>query len=198
MSPGSTQGNPEPGTRNPEHSRILLPMNVNPLLRWDGLHLVVDLPILERHLDRALEKTDRIEGLVLEGYEDALRVLATVHWKGLGSRVAIDLAEIRLKQRFLGFRMRRPKVLGGVPVPRRVIEMILRSADIDVLTVFGEGILVLDLRKWLPRELDLRILTIQATERSAHVWFGTGGLQDLPARRRKKLPAGPAATDSGD
>ena len=45
---------------------------------------------------------------------------------------------------------------------------------------------------------DLRILTIQATERSAHVWFGTGGLQDLPARRRKKLPAGPAATDSGD
>jgi len=164
-------------------------MNFNPLLRWDGLHLVVDLPILQFHLEHALEKTDRLKALILEGRDDALRVVATVVWKGLSSRVAIDLAEIRLKKRFLGFRMRHPKVLGGVPVPRRVIEMILRSADIDVLTVHGDGILVLDLRKWLPPELDLKVLTIQATERSAHVWFGAGGLRDIPAKRSKALPA---------
>lgn len=164
-------------------------MKFNPLLRWDGLHLVIDLPILQRHLDRALEKTDRLNALAMEGRDDALRVVATVFWKGLSSRVAIDLAEIRLKHRFLGFRMRHPKVLGGVPVPRSAIEMILRSSDIDVLTVYGDGILVVDLRKWLPPELDLRVLTIQATERTAHVWFGAGGLRDLPARRSKALPA---------
>jgi hypothetical protein len=164
-------------------------MNFNPLLHWDGLHLVIDLPILERHLDRVLEKTDRLEGLVLEGRDDALRVVATVHWKGLSSRVAIDLAEIRLKHRFLGFRMRHPKALGGVPVPRSAVEMILRATEIEVLTVYGEGILVVDLRRWLPPELDLSVLTIQATERSAHVWFGAGGLRDLPAKRLKALPA---------
>ncbi len=103
--------------------------------------------------------------------------------------MAVDLTEIRLKQRFLGLRMRHPKVLGGMPVPRSVLELILKAADIEALTVFGDGILVLDLRKWLPRELDLRILTIQATEQSAHVWFGAGGLQDLPAKRRQALPA---------
>ena len=164
-------------------------MNFAPLLRWDGLHLVIDLPTLQRHLERALENTDQVAALTLEGRDDALRVLATVVWKGLSSRVAIDLAEIRLKQRFLGFRMRHPRVLGGVPVPRSALEMILRTADIDILTVFGEGILVVDLREWLPPELDLKVLTIQATERSVHVWFGAGGLRDLPTKRPKALPA---------
>ena len=170
-------------------------MALNPLLRWDGLHLVVDLPTLEIHIARALQKSDRISELELEGHDDALRVLATVRWKGITSRVAIDLAEIRMRNRFLGLRMRHPKVLGGVPVPRWAIERILRVADVDGLSVHGDGILVLDLRRVLPPELDLRVLTLQATERLAHVWFGEGGLTDLPARRRKALPSETTTTN---
>lgn len=173
-------------------------MPLTPLLRWDGLHLVVDLQVLERHLDILMGRTGRVSDLSLEGWDDAVRVVATVVWKGVSSRVAIDLAEIRLKRRFLGLRMRRPRALGGVPVPRAAVESVIRAADPAGVTVFrGEGIVVVDLRKWLPEELDVSVLTVQATQRSLHLWLGPGALADVPRRARAALPAGqPVATAS--
>ena len=166
-------------------------MHPTPLLRWDGLHLVVDLRILERHVVDLMNRTDMVSDLALEGWDDAIRVLATVVWKGLSSRIAIDLAEIRLKRRFLGLRMRRPRALGGVPVPRAAVEAAIKSADAEGVTVFrGEGIVVVDLRKWLPPEVDLSVLTVQATRRSLHIWFGPGKLEDVPHRPKAALPAG--------
>jgi hypothetical protein len=166
-------------------------MQSSPLLRWDGLHLVIHMPSLGRHLARALEATEQVSEVVLEGHGDALRVIATVVWKGLSSRVAVDVAEIRMKRRFVGFRLRRPRVLGGMPVPRSAVLAIVRAAGPEELTVFGgDGIVVFDLRKWLPPELDLSVLTVQATNRSMHLWFGAGALEDLPAPKRTALPAG--------
>ncbi len=171
-------------------------MPLTPLLRWDGLHLVVDLRILERHLVELMSRTDKVSDMALEGWDDALRVLATVTWKGLSSRVAIDLAEIRLKRRFLGLRMRRPRALGGVPVPRAAVEAAIKAADAEGVTVFrGEGIVVVDLRKWLPPEVDLSVLTVQATQRSLHIWFGPGGLKDVPHRPTATLPAGESTAE---
>ena len=54
----------------------------------------------------------------------------------------------------------------------------------------GKGIVVVDLRKWLPPELDLTIVTVQSTESSLHLWFGAGGLRDLPGQDRPVLAAG--------
>jgi len=133
---------------------------------------------------------DELKELSLTGEGDAIRVTATVVWKGVRSRVAIDLAEIRLKHRHLGFRLRRPRVLGGVPVPMAALEAILRRAGGDLLSVFGgRGIVVADLRRWLPPELTLTVLTVQATDRSLHVWFGPGSLRDVPGHGRPALPA---------
>lgn len=166
-------------------------MLTNRLLRWDGLHLVIGLEALQGHLDQLMRRSDRVENLTLEGHEDTIRVFATVSWKGLSSRTSLDLTEIRLKHRFLGFRMRRLKVLGGIRIPRRAIEEVIRAVDPDGVTMFsGEGIVVIDLRRVLPAELDLTVLTVQATERSLHVWFGSGGLAELPTSRRAALPAG--------
>jgi hypothetical protein len=171
------------------------------LARWDGLHLVLDLVLLEEHLVRLLAGVDRIEGLALAAAGDALDVSATVKWKGVRSRVAVELAEIRLRHRHLGFRMRKLRVYGGLPVPRAAVEAILDGIDNDLITVFrGQGIVVIDLRRWLPPELDLKIVTVQATESSLHLWFGAGGLRDLPGRGPAALAAGgpaPPALDSG-
>jgi hypothetical protein len=48
---------------------------------------------------------------------------------------------------------------------------------------------VADLRDWLPEELTLEILTVQATWRSLHVWFGPGSLSSLPGKGPLLLPA---------
>jgi hypothetical protein len=154
----------------------------DPLLRWDGLHLVVDLRTVELHLDRLLRRSGKVSQLSLEGRDDTVRVLATLSWKGMSSRVSVDLSEIRLRQRYLGFRLRRIMVLGGLRVPRRAIEAAIRDIDSERVTVFaGEGIVVIDLRDTLPPGLDLKVLTVQATDRSLHLWFGAGSLVDLPA-----------------
>lgn len=172
------------------------------LARWDGLHLVLDLVLVEEHLVRLLAGVEKLDGLALAGAGDALDVSATVKWKGVRSRVAVELAELRLRHRHLGFRMRKLRVYGGLPVPRAAVEAILESIGNDLVTVFrGKGIVVVDLRKWLPPELDLKIVTVQATDNSLHLWFGAGGLRDLPGRDRPVLAAGESprpALESGE
>ncbi len=161
-----------------------------PLVGWDGLHLTLDLVRVERHLNDWLSSSDTIGDLSLRGEGDALAVEATVTWKGIPARVGLELAEIRLRHRHLGFRMRRLRALGGVPVPRAAVELGLRSLESPLLKVFsGQGIVVVDLRKWLPEELHLRILTVQGTARRLAVWFGPGRLDDLPERGQRRLPA---------
>ncbi len=161
------------------------------LARWDGLHLALDLVLVEEHLDRLLADVKQVEGLALAAAGDALNVSVTIRWKGVRSRVALELAEIRLRHRHLGFRMRRLRVYGGLPVPRAAVEAILESIDNELIKVFrGQGIVVIDLRRWLPPELDLKIVTVQATGSSLHLWFGAGGLRDLPGRGRPALAAG--------
>jgi len=87
--------------------------------------------------------------------------------------------------------MRRLRALGGIPVPRSAVELALRAFDSPLLKVFsGHGIVVVDLREWLPEELMLEILTVQGTSRSLHIWFGSGGLRELPRKSPRLLPAG--------
>jgi len=161
-----------------------------PLARWDGLHLVLDLVLVENHLNRLLAASDSIRDLRLHGEGDALGAEAIVVWKGLPVRVGLELAEIRLRNRHLGLRMRKLRALGGVPVPRSALELGLKAIDSPLLSVFsGSGIVVVDLRRWLPAELELRVVTVQATARSLHCWFGAGSLAEIPGRGPRRLPA---------
>ena len=131
-----------------------------------------------------------LRDLSLEGEGDALAAEVTVMWKGAAARVGLQLAEIRLRHRHLGFRLRRMRALGGVPVPRLAVELALKAFDSPLLKVFsGQGIVVFDLREWLPEELTLAVLTVQGTARSLHVWFGPGSLANLPQVGPRLLPA---------
>ena len=161
-----------------------------PLARWDGLHLALDLGLVERHLNEQLSTRDNLRDLCLAGEGDALAAEVTVVWKGVPARVGFELAEIRLRYRHIGFRMRRLRALGGIPVPRTAVELALQALDSPLLSVFsGEGIVVVDLRQWLPEELVLEVLTVQGTPRSLHVWFGPGSLANLPGKGPRLLPA---------
>jgi hypothetical protein len=137
-----------------------------------------------------LAAANAIRDLRLHGEGDALGAEATVVWKGVPARVGLELAEIRLRNRHLGLRMRRLRALGGVPVPLAALEFGLKAIDSPLLSVFsGFGIVVVDLRRWLPVELDLRVVTVQATARSLHCWFGAGSLAEIPGRGPRRLPA---------
>ena len=161
-----------------------------PLARWDGLHLVLDLALVERHVNEFLASHEQLQDLRLTGEGDALAAEVTVMWKGVPARAGLELAEIRLRHRHLGLRMRRLRALGGVPVPRVAVEVALRALDSPLVTVFpGQGIVVVDLRRWLPEELSLEVLTVQGTARTLSVWFGSGSLSDLPNRGPQRLPA---------
>ena len=106
---------------------------------------------VERHLDALLATGGRIRNLKLRGAGDAIDVEATVIWKGVPARVRLELAEIRLRHRHFGFRMRRLRALGAVRVPRAAVAVALRAAGSRLLTVFpAPGIVVVDLRRWLP------------------------------------------------
>ena len=162
-----------------------------PLARWDGLHLVLDLDRIECHLNVLLEASDSLRDLKLEGRADGLGASLTVVWNGVPARVGLDVTEIRLRHRYLGFRMRRLRALGGVRVPRAAVELGLRALDNPLLQVFrGHGIVVVDLGRWIPEEADVRILTVQSVARTASVWFGPGSLVDLPSSEPPALPPG--------
>jgi hypothetical protein len=161
-----------------------------PFARWDGLHLAIDLDHAERLANEFLSSRDELRDLALKGRGDALAAEVTVVWKGVPARVGLEIAEIRLRHRHLGFRMRRLRALARVPVPRSAAELALKAFDSPLLRVFlGQGIVVVDLRQWLPDELKLEVLTVQGTGRSLHVWFGPGSLANLPQRGPRLLPA---------
>lgn len=157
------------------------------LLRWDGMHLVLDLGSIETKIEEGIRPVEMVSDVTIGGWADVLQVNATIHWKGVSSRVRIEIREIRLRSRRLGFRLGKLKVLHGMRVPRRVIESLLERFGGSRLRVFsGHGIVVVDLREYLPPELDLRLLTLQVLGRSLHLWLGPGALLDLPDRGRKE------------
>ena len=161
-----------------------------PLARWDGLHLALDLDRVEKLLNEFLSTREEIRDLTLRGEGDTLAAEVTVVWKGVPARVGLEVAEIRVRHRHLGFRIRKIKALGGVRVPRSAVTLALQALDKPILTVFsGDGIIVVDLRQWLPSEMRLEVLTIQGTRRSLHVWFGPGSLSNLPGKGPRLLPS---------
>lgn len=163
------------------------------LVRWDGLRLVVSLAHVERLLRERLEPGGPVSDLSLLGAGDAVVLSGTVRWRGVPLRLALVLAEIRLRHRHLGLRIRRASTLGGLPVPRAAVEALLDAVGSQRVTlVRGSGIVIVDLSRWMPETLDLSVVTVQATDASLHLWFGPGGLARLP-QQRAALAAGEAA-----
>lgn len=168
-----------------------------PLVRWDGTHLVLSTSSLEA-LAREKLADGHLRSIRFVGAGDGVGVRVELLVKGVATTVEIRLTEIRLRRRFLGFRLRRVGVLGGLPVPRALVRALVgRFAGELVTVVDGSGVFVVDLREWIPPEVELSILTVQATPRAIHVWLGGGELSMLPGRRRHLEAGAPPGLAAG-
>lgn len=163
----------------------------NPLARWDGLHLAIDLTHLEALLNERTAGVPNLRKIRLTGVGDAVEATVGVQWKGVRSSLSVRIGEIRLRHRRIGFRLGRIRALGGVPLPRAGVEAVLAAIDHELVSVIrGTRIVVVDLRTWIPPELDLSVITVQATRNRLHVWFGPGSLLAVPGPAPLGLPAG--------
>ncbi len=161
-----------------------------PLVRWDGLHLVISLEQAEAILRERVALIEHVASVHLDGGGDSIEAVAVLQWKGIRTRVAVTVGEIRLKRRFLGFRIRRVKVFGGIRIPRTIVESVLGAFGGGLISVMpGSKIVVVDLRRWIPAEADVSIVTVQATSHSLHFWFAPGSLARIPQQVRA-LPRG--------
>jgi len=162
--------------------------DLTPLARWDGLHLVLHLPAVEGWLRRLLEDVESLSDPRLGGRGDVISLHATVTAKGLTSRVEIELAEVRIRLRRLGFRIGRVRVMRGVRVPRALVEAALERAAPEIITVVrGTGVVVIDLRRWIPEEADLTVVAVQVMSDRLHLWLGPGSMAAWPEPRRRAL-----------
>jgi len=78
-----------------------------------------------------------------------------------------------------------------VPVPTKAVEAIIGRVGPELVTVIrGQGIVIVDLRPWLPADSELKVISVQATPRSLHVWLGSGQVDRVPGQARPGLPSG--------
>ena len=133
-----------------------------PLVRWDDLHVVFDIPAIERILKKRLAGVEALSSPDLAGRGDTLGLVLTVHLKSVSMRVRVELKEIRLRHRRLGFRLGRLKAFGGFPVPRAAVLRTIQGLRPDIVTILpGSDVVVVDLRTWIPPEVSLRSVAVQ-------------------------------------
>ncbi|MCK5377878.1 MAG: hypothetical protein KAJ78_00685 [Acidobacteria bacterium] len=162
-----------------------------PLVRWDDFHMVFDLPAVEWMLRRRLGNVEALSNLELDGRDDRLSVVVQVHWKGVSIRVQVELTEIRIRHRRLGFRLGRLRSLGGLPIPKIAVLRTLQGTVPELVTILpGSDIVVVDLRRWIPPEVSLRIVAVQVVGDGLHVWLASGSVLEIPLPQKQQLGSG--------
>jgi len=163
----------------------------SPLVRWDDLHLVFDIPIIERMLRRRLVDVEALSAPDLDGRGDRLNLGLRVHWKGISMRVRVELREIRIRHRRLGFRVGRIKGPGGFPAPRIAVLRTLRAAAPELVTIIpGSDVVIIDLRSWIPPEVTVRVVAVQVVGEGLHIWMPSGSVVDIPHPGHHQLLGG--------
>ncbi|RLE27030.1 MAG: hypothetical protein DRJ65_04005 [Acidobacteria bacterium] len=170
---------------------MTVPLLSAPLVRWDDLHLVFDIPTIERILRRRLAEVDALSSPDLEGQDDRVGLVLRVHWKSISMKVRVDLKEIRLRHRRLGFRLGRLRALGGLPIPKIAVLRTLQEILPDQVTVLpGSDVVVVDLRTWIPPEVCLRVVAVQVVGEGLHVWLASGSVSEIPPPQSQQLSSG--------
>jgi len=149
-----------------------------PLARWDGFCLRLDLDMLELLAARELPaRTEAVRGVRVAGEGERLEFVVTIAIKGLPAKVAARVDEIRVYRRFLGLRIASLRGPLGVPVPLGLVAMALRRFGPDFVTLdTDDGILLVDLRRWLPDGVQIEIRGVRCLGRTLEIELASGSV----------------------
>jgi hypothetical protein len=130
-----------------------------PLLTWEGLTLRLDLDILELLLNRVLvPSVEEIRRIEVGAEGDDLVIAADVAYMGLSAKLSIHVGELRLYRRFFGCRVNRLRGPLGLPIPAEWVARILDRVPGGLVRLDPDDrILLIDLKRWLPGWMELRV-----------------------------------------
>jgi hypothetical protein len=160
---------------------------LRPLVKWDGFALQVDLDMVELIANRKLAgRSNTIRRLAVTGEGDVLRIHLDVALKGLPASVSASLSELRLHRRFFGCRVEGLHGPLGIPLPIGLAGALARRLAPDLLRFDPEDrILLVDLRRFLPDGLEVRISDVRCVDRWLTVELAGGSVAAVLAAARE-------------
>jgi hypothetical protein len=131
-----------------------------PLLTWDEVNVRIDLDMLELWLNRTVpQQVAEIRRVQFLGTDHGLDLIGDLDLRGFPVRVTAHLRELRLYRRFFGCKVEAIQGPLGLPVPLSLVASLVEKVPDRLVRLDRlDRILLVDLRRWLPSWLDLRIL----------------------------------------
>lgn len=148
------------------------------LVRWDGFTLRVDLDGLEVMARRVLaEKVPWLELRRLGGAGSVVEVEVASHWQGFRFAGTLRLSELRLHRRILGCRVEAVRGPLSLPIPLGLVASLFDKYAGALLRLDPEDrILLVDLRRFLPAGIEVRIADVRCRERWLEIDVAPGSV----------------------
>ncbi len=152
-----------------------------PFVEWDGAVVRLDPVRLEAMVLQRLRAVDAVQWLHLEGEGDRLRLEVVLRLRRVPVHAAVELAELRLAAGWVGCRLLRVELPGGVAVPFGLVRRILGRIGAVRTRVFpGPRIVLADIRPFLPDGVAATLRDLRMSGGALQVTLGPGLLRDLP------------------
>ncbi len=139
-----------------------------PLVRWDGFTLWIDLDMVELVANRELgRRAPLLRRLEVTGAGEELELHLEAAWHGLPpARVSAKVRELRLHHRVFGCRVEGLRGPVGIPLPLALVGVMVRRLGHGMVRFDPEDRIVLvDLRRFLPEGLEVRVKNVRCEGR---------------------------------
>ncbi len=159
---------------------------LRPLVKWDGFALRVDLDMVELIANRELARRESaIRRVAVTGEGETLQLHVDAALKGLPAHLSATVSELRLRRRFFGCRVESLHGPFGMPLPVTLAGSVARRLAPDLLRFDPEDrIMLVDLRRFLPDGLEVRIADVRCTGRWLTVELAGGSVAAVLAAAR--------------
>ena len=152
-----------------------------PFVEWDGAVVRLDPVRLEAMVLQRLREVEILQWLHLEGEGDRLRVDVVLRLGRVPVHAAVEIAELRIAAGWIGCRLLRVELPGGIAVPFGLIRRVLaRIGAVRTRILPGPRIVLADIRPFLPDGVAATLRDLRITGGALQVTLGPGLVRDLP------------------